>query len=468
MKLSGAVQESLLALLCYDEKAGSIVASLLPASSFDPVYKEVAAEAITYWQRFKQPPGSHTLEIFEAACGSDSDRGELFKRLYDSVTVTAEEVNSKYILDQANVFARYQRLKSGMGKAIKALDMDDEAGVMEAEAALAETLKAQATVFDPGIDFINDVDASVRFFDHQDEALPTGCPDLDSRNLGPAPGRLHLYVAPAKSGKSWWLLNLATRGFQYGKKVLYITLELTAEEACLRLTQSIFSMSKRAAKGLQYHRFNRPIDKSAWGTDFTIQHIDGVDNFEDPDAETNVRKKMKVFQGSERLIVKEFPPKTLACGDLDAYLDLLEHHENFVPDLILIDYADDMKINDKVQRWEALIDVMQHLKRVAMERNVAVATASQTQRAGANATRVDAHHTAGAWDKVAKADTVFTYSQTEEERKDGLARIFVAAARSDADRFEVLLSQNYEIGQYVLSSVELGSDYNAPSEEPVD
>jgi hypothetical protein len=65
----------------------------------------------------------------------------------------------------------------------------------------------------------------------------------------------------------------------------------------------------------------------------------------------------------------------------------------------------------------------------------------------------------GAIDKLATADTVLTYSQTDAERKQGLARLFVAAARTEEDRFEILLSQNYEIGQYALSSIRLGSRY---------
>ena len=151
---------------------------------------------------------------------------------------------------------------------------------------------------------------------------------------------------------------------------------------------------------------------------------------------------------------------------MDAYLDLLEQHEGFVPDLLLVDYVDEMKIGDP--RWEGLMTAVQSLKRIARDRDMAVATVTQTKIEGAKATHVDVNHTGGSWGMIAKADVALTYSATDEEKRDGLARILVGKARTDEGRFEILISQNYAIGQFVLDSTRIGFKYKDKLKEDMD
>ena len=459
MKLTSAIQEALLALLCYDEKDGSVAASLVEARYFDAVYRDIAEQAILYRERFQQPPGEHTVDLFDAAAEKQEDRADLFERLYESVRDTATSINGRYVLDRARSFMRYQTIKRSLSSAIRHLDSGTEEGLEQAEAALSAALETTADVFDPGTKFIHDIEGSLAFYDRWEDALPTGVPALDARGLGPARGRLHFYVGSTGSGKSWWLVNLATRAHQHAKKVMYITLELGEEEVCQRLVQSFFSMSKGDARRLSYRKFQRTEKLADGGLEFSRQHLRNIASLTAKKAPKNLRRKMLDLQGDELLVVKGFPPGMMTAKQLDAYLNLMEQHESFVPDLLLIDYAAEMALPRSMERWEALNENMQHLKRVAVERDVAVATVGQVKVSGATAMRVDKHHTGGAWDQSAKVDVQLTYTQTDEEKSDGIARLFVAKARTDEDRFEILISQKYEIGQYVLSSIRLGKNY---------
>ncbi len=460
MKLTSALQEALLALLCYDDKDGSVVASMVEAKDYDPVYRDIAEHALLYRERFKQPPGEHTIDLIDQIVANQVEREDVFFRLFESVQATAGRINSRYVVEKARAFVRHQGLMRAMRTSLHELERDTEEGLEAAEAVLAAALKHGADIFDPGLQFIHDIDASLQFFDLSEEALPTGIPALDQRNLGPAPGRLHLYIASAKTGKSWWLINLATRAHQRAKRVLFVTLELRQPEVAQRLVQSLFSIAKRDVGKQVYRRFRTGKDPADWGLEFERVKLNHLPHFKQDDARTYAAARLNARKDGARLIVKAFPMGTLTPKMLDAYLDLLEQHQKFVPDLICVDYADCMQLPAKVDRWEGLLHIVQYLKRLSVERNVAVATAGQTKASGATAKRVDVQHTGGAWDKVAIADTVLTYSQTDEERRDSVARLFVAAARSDEDRFEVLLSQNYGIGQYVLSSIRVGKHYH--------
>ena len=56
---------------------------------------------------------------------------------------------------------------------------------------------------------------------------------------------------------------------------------------------------------------------------------------------------------------------------------------------------------------------------------------------------------------IHEADIVLAYSQNKDtERPHGLARVFVDKVRRGRDKFWVLITQNYDIGQFALDSVE--------------
>jgi replicative DNA helicase len=459
LKLSTAIQEALVALLCYSQKEGAAVAGMVEARHFDPVYRELAELAMSYRERHRQPPGTHTLDLVTQCIERDEDRTELFERLFESVKGTAVSVNAKYVLDRVRHFVQHQSLKRAMAKAIRALQDDNEEGLMLAQSILTEAMSESAAVYDRGVDFIRDMDASLAFLQDPETSLPTGIPALDSRGLGPVPGRFHLYVAGPKSGKSWWLVNLATRAHQMNKRVLYVSLELSESELCQRLCQSFWAVSKRQAEVIRYRRFTETKDANSWGSAWEDIELTGLRALVEEDIYAHLVRKMKSFAGRERVIVKSFPSGSLSVKNLESYLTLLENRESFTPELLVVDYADIMKRTGKGDRWEGLLDIAEGLKRLSQERNIAVATASQIKASAAEKSRKKASDIGGAWDKIATADTVLTYSQTEEESRDSVARLYVAAARTDEDKFEVLVSQNYGIGQFVLSSIRLGHDY---------
>lgn len=88
-----------------------------------------------------------------------------------------------------------------------------------------------------------------------------------------------------------------------------------------------------------------------------------------------------------------------------------------------------------------------------------IVTASQLNREGAKSSIGKSTDVAGDWSKIATADVTVIYNQTASEHALGVARLFVSDGRNDADKFEVLITQNYAIGQFVIDSVRVPFDY---------
>jgi hypothetical protein len=99
------------------------------------------------------------------------------------------------------------------------------------------------------------------------------------------------------------------------------------------------------------------------------------------------------------------------------------------------------------------------IRGIAVKRNLAAAVVSQSHRAAAKSKQVGAENVGEAYGTVANSDTNITYTQTPQERKLGLARLFVAAGRSDQDKISIVISQQYGMGTFVVDSSLLVGQY---------
>jgi hypothetical protein len=99
------------------------------------------------------------------------------------------------------------------------------------------------------------------------------------------------------------------------------------------------------------------------------------------------------------------------------------------------------------------------LRAICIERNIAGVTAHQLSKAGEQAAMATGTHLAEDWSIMGTCDAVMTYSCTDLEFEFGLGRMYVAKARSDQDRFQIVLTQSYKIGAFCLDSMYMPRDY---------
>jgi len=150
---------------------------------------------------------------------------------------------------------------------------------------------------------------------------------------------------------------------------------------------------------------------------------------------------------------------SLTLDQLEAYFESLKSLHGFEPDLVLLDYPKIMKLNKSDLRI-SLGGLVEELRGLSQRRNFALAAVHQGNRASDSAETVKAGaHLSEDFSIAGTCDFFLTYSQTPAERKLGLARIFVDLARSEMDKFGVLITQSYKTGQFVLESTMLSDAY---------
>ena len=448
MELSTSTQEALVCLLCYDDKSAGAVEAAVPADSFDPVFRELARAACKFRNEYKQVPGEHTLDLVEECGNKDPDRAEFYERVFESLQAVRDGVNADYVLRQANTFARYQRLKVSMRDALDELGKDDETGLQQAEAVLARALKPTAnTTIDLGVDVFRDPLRTIQFLEAPDEPFETGIEYVDKLGLGPRRKQLHLLMGLSGRGKSWWLIHLAKTAVQYHRRILYVSLELGEKSITQRLLMSLFSFTKTP----RHVDTTRLVTKKGQLRGFRQQTLEGLPALFANNSDAKLRRVLERNQYRGRLIVRSF--SSLSVQQLIAHLDLLEYREHFVPDMVLIDYPDLMQWKGNYREpYQGSMEVYRELRALAVERNFALPVVTQSNRAGVGKALLDESNMGGDIGKYQLSDVCVTYNQTDAERALGLARLYWAKGRDDADKFTILVTQKYDMGQFVLDS----------------
>lgn len=450
--LTSAVQEGLVALLLFDE-TGAALKGLLPADLYDAYYRPVVVSAIRFWDRYKRPPGEHALDIVEGVIAQRPDDEKVYRRMLKSLLASKDDLNAEYLMAQATDFARQQRLRVGIMEAVGLLQ-DDQ--LDEAERVLTKAMGGILDLFDPGTR-LADLKRSLAFLNREaTDTFPTGIELLDRRNCGPARKQLHLFIALPKRGKTWWLVHLGKQALLHRLHVVHVSLEMSEARICQRYAQTLLSVGKRRERR---RRTRFELDELGRVSGLDFASLSNRPSFADKQAGKRVSRRMRRgLRHRPDLYVKEFPTGAVTVREIEGYLDALEATAGFRPDLLLVDYADNCKIDPKNYRHE-LGRIYVDLRGLAVRRNIAVATASQSNRKGTSVGLITDEYVAEDYSKIATADVIITYNQTHAERALGLARLYVAGGRDDDDRFTVLISQSYSVGQFCFQSARLSPQY---------
>lgn len=456
MKLTSAIQESLVALICHstDVRVARSVLGMVPVGSFDPFYKELATSAEAYINRFKCAPGEHTIDLIEELKQRFPKKAETYDDVSESIALTSEGINEEYVMAQAREFARYQRFRRSAVNILDELEVGTAEALDRAESLFGNALKSVADITHIGTRLWKPEEA-LHFMEVEDVYFPTGIPELDKYDLGPARKQLHLSIGASNIGKSWWFTQLGKINMMHGHKILHVTLEMSEEEVAKRYMMALFSISKRKGD-VDVTRFL--CDELGRFQDFDFDTVEDRPSFQDDNIRSYIRNKLTKMGRRCNLVVKAFPTGSLTASALESYMDMLETREAFIPDLVVLDYPDLMEVKGEYRH--ALDALYKGLRGLAVSRNIGMSVVTQGNRESFKKKVVDSTNVAEDIRKIATADAVLTFNRTRMESQLGLARIFAAKARGDKKEFEVLLSQSFELGQFCVDSARMsGSSY---------
>ena len=252
----------------------------------------------------------------------------------------------------------------------------------------------------------NDTDLGLNYFDkdamlrhweyikNPEAKISTGWSGIDTYTHGGflKDGRsLYLVMAQAGLGKSLFLSNLAVNFLKQGLSVVVISLEMSED--------------------VYAQRFDAHISNE------DINHL--------REAEDTAVGRIKAFykdHPTANLYIKEYPPKSVTCNDIRAYLESLKTNgHNF--DAVIVDYLNLVKSPIKTDNmFVGGLDVSEKLRAISYEMHCPVISAIQTNTEGMSNEDIGMEHISQSRGIAFTADFLVALFQTPEDREQGFIR----------------------------------------------
>jgi hypothetical protein len=460
VRLSLSFQESVITAIAYASNgdAAPILAVITP-DVFEGIFADIASRIIEYRERYKEPPApAHLDDIFDHILDDPEHKQfRAYNRILIGMREQAPSINIPYLTSRIVQFVRRQKLKEGFLEALERFNKGGEDFEDDVETILTKTLKTRVESTSLGIRLSNDPLDFLNKDDVKDGlTFRTGIDEFDRKGFTPYRGQVYLLFAGYKKGKSWMLQQFARAAIEGSHwNVAHASLENRLGQLKPRYMQTWLSAAKREERyihaEMDIHDFKLK--------DIMYDVVTPKWSFSNPKHHKHLKETAERLKPRfNKLYLQEFNSGSLTAPQLERWLDMIEDREGFIPDMLLVDYPKLMKLDMRDPRI-SMGQIWVDLRRIAGERNLAIVAVDQGNREGQNAKVLRGTHASEDISPNRTADAVMTYSQTEAEKRMGLARLFAEGSRNDVDGFSVLISQAYTIGQFALESVRMSAAY---------
>jgi len=401
--------------------------------------------------------------------------------------------NHAFVRDKAELYFRERAL----GLYIDRLQqLKDEGELLKAEAAVGDYKKPSLIASD-GVDVLTDKDliiASLAEPDEPDEDILFQFPGALGHLLGPFCRDDFVAVAgPMGRGKTWALQYFATQALMANLNVAFFSMgDMTIKQMSKRIHKELTALPTKAGNYLfpvwdcvknqigSCKRDERVTQGSLVFREGVAQPYEEAPNWkpctmcegqpyyvpavwlEDRTIKEDLTWRRALRRGlalkrmtAGRLFLESWPRKTGSISDVEATVELWMRQHNFIPHVIITDYADIIK-DESGQRdyrhqlnaiWEAHDSLAKRL-------HCLVVSATQTDRATFGGRDVAGDRVSEDIRKLAHVSLMFGLNQTPHEKRFKNMRVKVLKSRheeSDSTR-ECILLQQLDCGQFHLDS----------------
>lgn len=414
--------------------------------------RTVAGWVKEFYSNFKKAPGRDIMKLYRAKCEEIADED-----LQDNVLSFVERVCKDYesVENFNDDFALQEAIGYLKGRSLKNLNEDVEAYLASGEITKAENAitkyKSVEKSSGRAVSLLNNTEAVINSFTQEDDLL-FRFPGAYGNIVGDVHREDFVsYLAPMKRGKTWALMDAGVVALQNGLKVLHISLEMSEAQMSKRYWTALSGQVAKDNDNINYSYFEK-IDtdsKRCWLVRHKTIARKAVSI---ADIEKKQKHLRRLFRGGD-LRVFAVPAYSLTVESMEIELERLAQQEEFVPDVIIVDYADIMAPSDKTNDYRNQLDgIWKRLRGLAQKRKCVVFTASQSGRQSINK---DANSKDIAEDirKLAHITSMVSLNQTPQEKQAGILRLKQLAVREGEQEFrEAVCTQCLSIGRIVTDS----------------
>jgi replicative DNA helicase len=281
--------------------------------------------------------------------------------------------------------------------------------------------------------YFEDIDKHVKELTAIYNPVPTGWKFFDDKTEGGLfPKTLTVFAGQVNVGKSIVLGNIATNMLLADKNVLLISLEMSEFMYAKRISTQLTQIPHNDLK-----TFTQELKEQ-------VNHI---------------RRNV-----SSRLVVKEYPPKTVTVRQIDGYITKLIH-KGFTPDIVVIDYINLIQpIAKNLNSYESVKEIAEQLRALAFKYAIPFVSATQLNRGAFNTASPGMEGISESIGLAATCDVICSLWQEDEDRELGIINMGMQKNRFGPNFGNAAFKCNYN----TLTLKETSTDYFAQDGESTD
>jgi len=425
------------------------IAPIANSSLFvSPYAREVARWTAEYFEKYNSAPREHISDIFLLKANErlDAENINLLREFLSRLANGSKKVkNRNFLIAQA---VKYFKIRS---LTLLRDDLSDSllrGDTMEGESLISNYRRVEQFGGEaPSV--LQNSELFIDAFLSTDETLFRFPGALGEVCGNFSRGDFVGWLGAMGRGKTWWMIFTGFVAMRVGLKVLFLSLEMSQNQLARRIWQGLVGGVRDDNTEVAIPYFSRSSGKRKWDVEVEIRKVKKVDV-------SNISKKQekfrRVFRGGD-FKVRAFPAYSLSIGDVEHFLDNLYYFDEYVPDVLIVDYGDIFKPPSFRMEYRHQLDsVWKTLRAIAQERDMLVVTASQTTRKALGGT-TDEGTVSEDIRKLAHVSKMLGINQTKEERDMGVVKIGLLKERDGriTSKRAVVL-QSLEIGRPYLDS----------------
>ncbi len=350
------------------------------------IYNEIRDFTIKY---NNLPTADALLIEVDSLRNLTEDQAKAARTVIDDIQGDSVDTNAEWLIDTTEKFCQEKAIYNAIMQSIDI--MNNKNGTLTKGAIPDLLSQALSVTFDPNVghDYFEDFEERYEYYHRVEHKIPF---DLDFFNKitknGFSRKTLNVFLAGTGVGKSLTMCHMGAACLAQGKNVLYITLELAEEEVAKRIDANLMNITIDDLLKLPQDLYMK---------------------------KANVLKNKS--QG--KLIVKEYPTASASTLHFKALLNELHLKKSFKPDIIFIDYLNicasaRIKPGGNVNSYTYIKAIAEELRGLAVEFEVPVVSATQTNRTGFTSSDVGLEDTSESFGLPATADFMAALISTEQ------------------------------------------------------
>jgi replicative DNA helicase len=384
-----SVEELIFSNLLHNEGYGRKVIPFLRTEYFtNKIDQTLFKTVLNYVERFNSFPNETALLIeIENTHSLTQEEYGMAREKVDKLE--QKQADLDWLVSQTEKFCKDRAIYNAISQSIKILD--DKSATQSPNQIPKLLEEALAVSFDTqiGHDFFEDLTQRYDFYHRKEERIPFDIDYLNRVTKGGLPRKtLNVILAGTGVGKSLFMCHCAAANIVGGKNVLYITMEMAEERIAERIDANLMNITLDELHLLPRDAFEKKLDR--------------------------VKEK-----AVGKLVIKEYPTSSAGSANFRHLLMELNQKKKFKPDIIYIDYlnicaSSRLKQGANVNSYTYIKTIAEELRGLAVEFNVPIVSATQTNRAGFTSSDVGLENTSESFGLPATVDLMFAMISSEE------------------------------------------------------